>query len=133
MKEARSHIQKIRVLVGTYIPAEFHPGSNYITEISEDGITMYETQYKSRKPINKRVINNIPWEDIQKFFEDIYVFSRKINEWGMTVDDCSYTMTLYYSPYHKEIFEGACVYGNESLYGKIIQFVRKYETNEMRI
>ena len=78
-----------------------------------------ETEYKSRKQINKKVIDNIPQKEIRQFFDDIYDFSRRIDNYELIVDDCSYTVTLYYEGFHKEIFENGCYSGDEWLVGKI--------------
>ena len=126
MKEVRYQIRKIKLLVGTFIPSGMHPGSNFITEITEDGIITYETEYKSRKQINKKVIDNIPQKEIRHFFEDIYDFTRRIDDYEKIVDDCSYTVTLYYEGFHKEIFESGCYSGDEWLVGKINEFVDKW-------
>lgn len=69
MKEVRYQIRKIKLIVGTFIPSEMHPGSNYIIEITEDKIITYETEYKSRKQINKKVIDNIPQKEIRHFLK----------------------------------------------------------------
>ena len=131
MKKTGFQIQKIRLLVGTFIPAELHPGSNYITEISEEGILMYETEYKSRKQINKSVIKDIPKEEITEFFKEIYDFSRGIDDYERIVNDCSYTVTFYYDGFHKEIFKNGCMRGDEWLVSKITEFVSKWSTNEI--
>lgn len=42
------------------------------------------------------------------------------------MDDCSYTVTLYYEGFHKEIFENGCYSGDEWLVDKINEFVDKW-------
>jgi len=126
MKEVRYQIRKIRLLEGIFNPSELHLEKNYITEITEDGIITYETEYKSRKQFNKKVVDNIPQKEIKQFFEDIYDFSRRIDDYEKIVDDCSYTVTLYYEGFHKEIFENGCYSGDEWLVGKINEFVDKW-------
>ena len=126
MKEVRYQIRKIRLLEGIFNPSELHLDKNFITEITEDGIITYETEYKSRKQFNKKVVDNIPQKEIKQFFEDIYDFSRRIDDYELIVDDCSYTVTLYYEGFHKEIFENGCYSGDEWLVSKINEFVSKW-------
>jgi hypothetical protein len=108
MENSFFDIQKIRLVIGTFDIRILKPGKSYITEISDEGIIEYETNPGSKKQLNKIVIRDIPKDEIEKFFDEIFEFSRKNLKTAITVDDCSYTVTFTYSSFHKEVFEGWC-------------------------
>ena len=101
------------------------PGRTWVTELSEEGIVTYYTEYKSRKKINV-VKTEVPVQDMRSFFKELYDFVRSAEECFITIDDCSRRVTFIYGPMHKEIFEGETTNGGRSLTGIIEDFVDKH-------
>lgn len=103
----------------------FQPGNTMVTEFNEDGIVTYYTEYKSRK--RKDVIKiAVDRNQMQTFFDDLYMFVRNADESSTPVDDCSYKLTLYYNNCHKEIFEGDTTSGGKSMLGMLYRFVEAH-------
>lgn len=104
---------------------KLQPGRTWVTELSEEGIVTYYTEYKSRKKINV-VKTEVPVQDMRSFFKELYDFARSAEECFITIDDCSRRVTFIYGPMHKEIFEGETTKGGRSLTGMIEDFAQKH-------
>ena len=104
---------------------KLQPGRTWVTELSEEGIVTYYTEYKSRKKINV-VKTEVPVQEMRSFFIELYDFARGAEDCFITIDDCSRRVTFIYGPMHKEIFEGETTNGGRSLTGIIEDFVDKY-------
>ena len=104
---------------------KLQPGRTWVTELSEDGIVTYYTEYKSRKK-HDIVKTEVPVQEMRSFFKELYDFARGAEDCFITIDDCSRRVTFIYGPMHKEIFEGETTNGGRSLTGIIEDFVDKH-------
>ena len=104
---------------------KLQPGRTWVTELSEDGIVTYYTEYKSRKK-HDIVKTEVPVQEMRSFFKELYDFARGAEDCVITIDDCSRRVTFIYGPMHKEIFEGETTNGGRSLTGIIEDFVDKH-------
>lgn len=93
-------------------------------ELFGDGACTYEYAAGSHKKLNEEHIS-IPKQEMKLFFEELYGFVRTADECCLTINDCSYEVTFNYDfdQLHQEVFKGMTIKGNESLLGKIGQFV----------
>lgn len=122
MRQTINDIHAIRLTEQMYNVELFQPGDTTVTELSEEGITTYYTEYKSRKK-HDVVKTPVDRQEMTAFFKEVYKFIRNADESSTPIDDCSYKLTLYYNSYHKEILEGDTSCGDEYLLGKIYRFV----------
>ncbi len=104
---------------------KLQPGRTWVTELSEEGIVTYYTEYKSRKKLDT-VKTEVPVQEMRSFFKELYDFARGAEDCFITIDDCSRRVTFIYGPMHKEIFEGETTNGGRSLTGIIEDFVDKH-------
>lgn len=104
---------------------KLQPGRTWVTELSEDGIVTYYTEYKSRKKIDV-VKTEVPVQEMRSFFKELYDFARGAEDCFITIDDCSRRVTFIYGPMHKEIFEGETTNSGRSLTGMIEDFAQKH-------
>ncbi len=122
MSKTINNITAVKVAEQHFDVERLQPGRTWVTEITEEGICTYYTEYKSRKKLG---VSTTPLskQEIRDFFKELYDFARSAEMCCETIDDCSHKVTFMYGPMHKEIFEGATCKGNESLIGKIDRFV----------
>ena len=104
---------------------KLQPGRTWVTELSEDGIVTYYTEYKSRKK-HDIVKTEVPVQEMRSFFKELYDFARGAEDCVITIDDCSRRVTFIYGPMHKEIFEGETTNGGRSLTRMIEDFAQKH-------
>lgn len=104
---------------------KLQPGRTWVTELSEEGIVTYYTEYKSRKKLDV-VSTKVQVQVMKKLFQELYDFARSAEECFITIDDCSHRVTFIYGPMHKEIFEGETTKDGRSLTGIIEDFVEKH-------
>lgn len=125
MANTINEIIGVRVSEQIFNVEKLQPGRSWITELSEDGIVTYYTEYKSRKK-HDIVKTEVPVQEMRSFFKELYDFARGAEDCFVTIDDCSRRVTFIYGPMHKEIFEGETTNGGRSLTGIIEDFVDKH-------
>lgn len=125
MANTINEIIGVRVSEQIFNVEKLQPGRSWITELSEDGIVTYYTEYKSRKK-HDIVKTEVPVQEMRSFFKELYDFARGAEDCFITIDDCSRRVTFIYGPMHKEIFEGETTNGGRSLTGMIEDFVQKH-------
>jgi hypothetical protein len=125
MANTINEIIGVRVSEQIFNVEKLQPGRSWITELSEDGIVTYYTEYKSRKK-HDIVKTEVPVQEMRSFFKELYDFARGAEDCFITIDDCSRRVTFIYGPMHKEIFEGETTNGGKSLTGIIEDFVDKH-------
>ena len=122
MSKTINNIIAVKVAEQIFDVERLQPGITWVTELSEEGICTYHTEYKSRKKLGI-IKTPVSKQEMRTFFKELYDFARSAEECCLTIDDCSHKVTFFYSPMHKEIFEGETCKGHESLTGKIEGFV----------
>lgn len=125
MANTINEIIGVRVSEQIFNVEKLQPGRSWITELSEDRIVTYYTEYKSRKKIDV-VKTEVPVQEMRSFFKELYDFARGAEDCFITIDDCSRRVTFIYGPMHKEIFEGETTNGGRSLTGIIEDFAQKH-------
>ena len=125
MANTINEIIGVRVSEQIFNVEKLQPGRSWITELSEDGIVTYYTEYKSRKK-HDIVKTEVPVQEMRSFFKELYDFARGAEDCFITIDDCSRRVTFIYGPMHKEIFEGETTNGGRSLTGMIEDFAQKH-------
>ena len=125
MANTINEIIGVRVSEQIFNVEKLQPGRSWITELSEDGIVTYYTEYKSRKK-HDIVKTEVPAQEMRSFFKELYDFARGAEDCVITIDDCSRRVTFIYGPMHKEIFEGETTKGGRSLTGMIEDFAQKH-------
>lgn len=125
MANTINEIIGVRVSEQIFNVEKLQPGRSWITELSEDGIVTYYTEYKSRKK-HDIVKTEVPVQEMRSFFKELYDFARGAEDCFITIDDCSRRVTFIYGPMHKEIFEGETTNGGRSLTGIIEDFAQKH-------
>ena len=125
MANTINEIIGVKVAEQIFDVEKLQPGRTWVTELSEEGIVTYYTEYKSRKKINI-VKTEVPVQEMRSFFIELYYFARGAEDCFITIDDCSRRVTFIYGPMHKEIFEGETTNGGKSLTGIIEDFVEKH-------
>ena len=125
MANTINEIIGVRVSEQIFNVEKLQPGRSWITELSEDGIVTYYTEYKSRKK-HDIVKTEVPAQEMRSFFKELYDFARGAEDCFITIDDCSRRVTFIYGPMHKEIFEGETTNGGRSLTGIIEDFAQKH-------
>ena len=125
MANTINEIIGVRVSEQIFNVEKLQPGRSWITELSEDGIVTYYTEYKSRKK-HDIVKTEVPAQEMRSFFKELYDFARGAEDCFITIDDCSRRVTFIYGPMHKEIFEGETTNGGRSLTGMIEDFAQKH-------
>ena len=105
MANTINEIIGVKVAEQIFDVEKLQPGRSWITELSEDGIVTYYTEYKSRKK-HDIVKTEVPVQEMRSFFKELYDFARGAEDCFITIDDCSRRVTFIYGPMHKEIFEG---------------------------
>ena len=125
MANTINEIIGVRVSEQIFNVEKLQPGRSWITELSEDGIVTYYTEYKNRKK-HDIVKTEVPVQEMRSFFKELYDFARSAEECFITIDDCSRRVTFIYGPMHKEIFEGETTKGGKSLTGMIEDFAQKH-------
>ena len=125
MANTINEIIGVRVSEQIFNVEKLQPGRSWITELSEDGIVTYYTEYKSRKK-HDIVKTEVPVQEMRSFFKELYDFARGAENCFVTIDDCSRRVTFIYGPMHKEIFEGEVTKGGRSLTGMIEDFAQKH-------
>ena len=125
MANTINEIIGVRVSEQIFNVEKLQPGRSWITELSEDGIVTYYTEYKSRKK-HDIVKTEVPAQEMRSFFKELYDFARGAEDCVITIDDCSRRVTFIYGPMHKEIFEGETTNGGRSLTGMIEDFAQKH-------
>lgn len=125
MANTINEIIGVRVSEQIFNVEKLQPGRSWITELSEDGIVTYYTEYKSRKK-HDIVKTEVPVQEMRSFFKELYDFARGAEDCFVTIDDCSRRVTFIYGPMHKEIFEGEVTKGDRSLTGIIEDFAQKH-------
>lgn len=122
MKITTNTISSITLKEQGFDVENFKPGRMYVSQISEDGILKYYSEYKSRK--RQDVIKvSVDKTEVETFFKEIYEFVRTADSRGSLIDDCSHEVVIFYNGNHKEFFEGDTYKGEESLLGKINCFI----------
>ena len=125
MANTINEIIGVRVSEQIFNVEKLQPGRSWITELSEDGIVTYYTEYKSRKK-HDIVKTEVPAQEMRSFFKELYDFARGAEDCFITIDDCSRRVTFIYGPMHKEIFEGETTNGGRSLTRMIEDFAQKH-------
>ena len=125
MANTINEIIGVRVSEQIFNVEKLQPGRSWITELSEDGIVTYYTEYKSRKK-HDIVKTEVPVQEMRSFFKELYDFARGAEDCVITIDDCSRRVTFIYGPMHKEIFEGETTNGGRSLTRMIEDFAQKH-------
>ena len=125
MANTINEIIGVKVAEQIFDVEKLQPGRTWVTELSEDGIVTYYTEYKSRKK-HDIVKTEVPVQEMRSFFKELYDFARGAEDCFITIDDCSRRVTFIYGPMHKEIFEGETTNGGRSLTGIIEDFVDKH-------
>ena len=125
MANTINEIIGVRVSEQIFNVEKLQPGRSWITELSEDGIVTYYTEYKSRKK-HDIVKTEVPVQEMRSFFKELYDFARGAEDCFVTIDDCSRRVTFIYGPMHKEIFEGETTNGGRSLTRMIEDFAQKH-------
>ena len=125
MANTINEIIGVRVSEQIFNVEKLQPGRSWITELSEDGIVTYYTEYKSRKK-HDIVKTEVPVQEMRSFFKELYDFARGAEDCFITIDDCSRRVTFIYGPMHKEIFEGETTNGGRSLTRMIEDFAQKH-------
>ena len=125
MANTINEIIGVKVAEQIFDVEKLQPGRTWVTELSEDGIVTYYTEYKSRKK-HDIVKTEVPAQEMRSFFKELYDFARGAEDCFITIDDCSRRVTFIYGPMHKEIFEGETTNGGRSLTGIIEDFAQKH-------
>ena len=125
MANTINEIIGVKVAEQIFDVEKLQPGRTWVTELSEDGIVTYYTEYKSRKK-HDIVKTEVPVQEMRSFFKELYDFARGAEDCVITIDDCSRRVTFIYGPMHKEIFEGETTNGGRSLTGMIEDFAQKH-------
>ena len=125
MANTINEIIGVKVAEQIFDVEKLQPGRTWVTELSEDGIVTYYTEYKSRKK-HDIVKTEVPVQEMRGFFKELYDFARGAEDCFITIDDCSRRVTFIYGPMHKEIFEGETTNGGRSLTGIIEDFAQKH-------
>ena len=125
MANTINEIIGVKVAEQIFDVEKLQPGRTWVTELSEDGIVTYYTEYKSRKK-HDIVKTEVPVQEMRSFFKELYDFARGAEDCFITIDDCSRRVTFIYGPMHKEIFEGETTNGGRSLTGIIEDFAQKH-------
>ena len=125
MKETINQIEAVKVVNQLFDVEIMQPGISWVTELYEDCIVTYNCEFKSlrrlgvsRTPVSK--------DEMRRFFTELYEFARTAESSCDLVDDCSHKVTYIYNPYHKEVFEGGIIRGDELLENKIEEFVNRH-------
>ena len=125
MANTINEIIGVRVSEQIFNVEKLQPGRSWITELSEEGIVTYYTEYKSRKK-HDIVKTEVPAQEMRSFFKELYDFARGAEDCFIRIDDCSRRVTFIYGPMHKEIFEGETTNGGRSLTRMIEDFAQKH-------
>ena len=125
MANTINEIIGVKVAEQIFDVEKLQPGRTWVTELSEDGIVTYYTEYKSRKK-HDIVKTEVPVQEMRSFFKELYDFARGAEDCFITIDDCSRRVTFIYGPMHKEIFEGETTNGGRSLTRMIEDFAQKH-------
>ncbi|MBR1642023.1 MAG: hypothetical protein IJ683_06860 [Butyrivibrio sp.] len=125
MANTINEIIGVKVAEQIFDVEKLQPGRTWVTELSEDGIVTYYTEYKSRKK-HDIVKTEVPVQEMRSFFKELYDFARGAEDCFITIDDCSRRVTFIYGPMHKEIFEGETTKGGRSLTRMIEDFAQKH-------
>ena len=125
MANTINEIIGVKVAEQIFDVEKLQPGRTWVTELSEDGIVTYYTEYKSRKK-HDIVKTEVPVQEMRGLFKELYDFARGAEDCFITIDDCSRRVTFIYGPRHKEIFEGETTKDGRSLTGIIEDFAQKH-------
>lgn len=122
MKITTNTISSITLREQGFDIENYKPDRMYVSQISEEGILKYYTEYKSRKRQDVTKVS-VDKAEIETFFKEIYEFVRTADDSVDIIDDCSHEVVIFYNGNHREHFEGDTYKGEESLLGKIIGFI----------
>ena len=86
MANTINEIIGVKVAEQIFDVEKLQPGRTWVTELSEEGIVTYYTEYKSRKKINV-VKTEVPVQDMRSFFKELYDFVRSAEECFIPMDE----------------------------------------------
>ena len=99
------------------------PDANiWVTELFSDKIRVYR-KLKGQKGKAFRDQVDVPKEKMTEFFRKVYEYIRTAEYEDTPKDNTSHKVTVYYSPYHKEVIENDLYKGHDSLHWIINRFV----------
>ena len=96
MSKTINNIIAVKVAEQIFDVEKLQPGRTWVTELSEEGIVTYYTEYKSRKKLDV-VRTKVQVQEMIKLFQELYDFARSAEECFITIDDCSHRVTFIWS------------------------------------
>ena len=125
-----NEIEKVRVYEKIANPFFEEELDASVIEIFADHIATYKEKAGTREryDVEKLCVESAI---IKSFFEVLYSFIRTADTCRKTKDDKKHIVTITYNGFHKEIFEGATLKGEEELSWKIKTFVLAQQGKEV--
>lgn len=117
-----NEVSCIKVVDKHFDYSTMEPDANvWVTELLPDRVKVYRKQKGQKHKVFQDQVD-VPIEKMRAFFDEVYEFIRTAEYLDIPVDDTSHSISIYYNPYHKEVFKDNPCKDNEGLLWIIQRF-----------
>lgn len=117
-----NEISCIKVVDKHFNYSTMEPDANvWVTELLPDRVKVYRKLKGQKGKVFQDQVD-VPAEKMSGFFSKVYGFIRSAEYIDTPMDDTDHSISIYYNPYHKEIFKDNPCKDNEGLLWIIQRF-----------